>query len=168
MRVNVSNGNQVINLHICPRFKWKIQGVEFEDPVRLLRLGGSDMILGVMDEISQSCVIGLCSLQGGGDSQGQESGTQGHLQPAELKNMTVKNAKHLLKKGQALWAYLFTILATKMKADEEEIPVAIANILQQYAYVFAEPTTLPPKRPHDHYIPLKRVATSVSINAIQV
>lgn len=39
MRVTVVNGNHVMSYHTCPSFKWKIQGVEFEDSVRLLRLG---------------------------------------------------------------------------------------------------------------------------------
>lgn len=39
MRVTVANGNYITSLHSCPRFKWRIWGVEFEDAVRLVRLG---------------------------------------------------------------------------------------------------------------------------------
>ncbi|OIT03430.1 hypothetical protein A4A49_57614, partial [Nicotiana attenuata] len=31
MRVTVANGNQLMSLYSCPMFKWKIQGIEFED-----------------------------------------------------------------------------------------------------------------------------------------
>lgn len=46
MRVMIANGNHLMSLHICHMLKWRIQGVEFEDTVRLIRLGGNDMILG--------------------------------------------------------------------------------------------------------------------------
>lgn len=48
MRVIVANGNQLMSLYSCPMFKWKIQGIEFEDSVRLIQLGGCDIILGVI------------------------------------------------------------------------------------------------------------------------
>lgn len=46
MRVTVADGNHILSLHNCPKFRWKIQGVEFEDSIRLLRLGGNNMVLG--------------------------------------------------------------------------------------------------------------------------
>lgn len=46
MRVTVANGNYLTSLHICHKFKWKIQRVKFEDTVRITRLGGNDMIVG--------------------------------------------------------------------------------------------------------------------------
>lgn len=46
VRVTVANENHVISHHICPIFKWRTQGVEFEDSVRLIRLRGNEMILG--------------------------------------------------------------------------------------------------------------------------
>lgn len=35
-----------MSLYTCPTLKWKIQGIEFEDSVRLIQLGPCDMILG--------------------------------------------------------------------------------------------------------------------------
>lgn len=46
MRVTVANGSQILSRKICPSFKWQIQGVQFEDTVRLIGLEESDMILG--------------------------------------------------------------------------------------------------------------------------
>lgn len=46
MRVIVANGNLVMGYHICLRFKWKVQSVEFKNLVRLIKLGVADMILG--------------------------------------------------------------------------------------------------------------------------
>ena len=33
--------------------------------------------------------------------------------------------------------------------------IQLHQLLQQYAKLFKEPVRLPPKRKHDHYIPLK-------------
>lgn len=39
MKVTVANGNHITSWHTCPKFKWRVQRVEFEDTVRLVRLG---------------------------------------------------------------------------------------------------------------------------------
>lgn len=36
----------MMSYHTCPIFKWRIQGVDFEDFVILIRLGGNKIILG--------------------------------------------------------------------------------------------------------------------------
>lgn len=51
--------------------------------------------------------------------------------------------KQLIKKGQTIWAYLFTILAAELKTDEA-LHAGISEILQQYPDAFEEPTTLLP------------------------
>ncbi|XP_019252808.1 PREDICTED: uncharacterized protein LOC109231614 [Nicotiana attenuata] len=103
MRVTVANGNYLMSLYICHKFKWRIQGVEFEDKV-----------------------------------------------------------KQLLKKGQAIWSHLFTLSAEE-GSEARELPVEIEGVLKKYPDVFLEPTSLPPKRAHDHLIPLKTDANPVSI-----
>lgn len=52
--------------------------------------------------------------------------------------------------------------ATERKSGEE-VPADIDKLLMQFPDVFVEPTTLPPQRNHDHYIPLKAEASPVSI-----
>lgn len=42
----MANGSHIFSLHSYPRFKWKIQKVEFEESVRLVMLRGNDMIFG--------------------------------------------------------------------------------------------------------------------------
>lgn len=39
IRVTIANGNHLMSLYIFHRFKWRIQGAEFEELVRLIRLG---------------------------------------------------------------------------------------------------------------------------------
>ncbi|OIT08230.1 hypothetical protein A4A49_40265 [Nicotiana attenuata] len=47
--------------------------------------------------------------------------------------------------------------------DQEQVPAVIQQVLKQFPDVVEEPTSLPPKRNHDHYIPLKPNTTPVSI-----
>lgn len=42
----MANGQQMYSYHSVPRVKWKDNGVEFEDKLRLLNLGSCDMVLG--------------------------------------------------------------------------------------------------------------------------
>nr|XP_016449252.1 PREDICTED: uncharacterized protein LOC107774272 [Nicotiana tabacum] len=162
MRVTVANGNHITSLHSCPRFKWKIQGVEFEDAVRLVRLGGNDMILGgdwmkghnpvLLDFIEYKVQV---------THKGKRVELKGIYSKGELKSMTAVGVRQLLKKGQAIWAHLFTLSAQKIPMTEE-IPAEIVEVLADFKDVFDEPTSLPPKRGHDHHIPLKSNANPVS------
>ncbi|XP_019225505.1 PREDICTED: uncharacterized protein LOC109207079 [Nicotiana attenuata] len=155
MRVTVANGNHVMSYHTCPTFKWKIQGVEFEDSVRLIRLGGNEMILGgdwmkkhnpiLLDFIEYKVEV---------THKGKIVELKWIYSQGELKGMSAYGVKQLLKKGKTVWAHLFTISATE-EQKEGEIPAEISTLLHQYVDVFAEPTSLPPKRNHDHHIPLK-------------
>ncbi|XP_019237623.1 PREDICTED: uncharacterized protein LOC109217806 [Nicotiana attenuata] len=76
--------------------------------------------------------------------------------------MTAIGVKQLFKKGQAIWAHSFTISTAKTQS-EENIPAAIQQVLKEFPDVFAEPKTLPLRRNHDHFIPLKSEANPVSI-----
>lgn len=45
--VTVADGNRVECNSKCPCFEWEIWGFKFTTPVRLLKLGGCDMVIGV-------------------------------------------------------------------------------------------------------------------------
>lgn len=70
--------------------------------------------------------------------------------------------KQLLKKGQLLWAHLFTINVQTTKL-QRSIPDKIQEVIAEFPGVFAEPKCLPPGRTHDHHIPLKPEAAPISI-----
>lgn len=80
----------------------------------------------------------------------------------ELKSMTASGVKQLLKKGQTMWAHVFTITAVDMTVEETE-PVELRAVLAEFPDVFAEPKSLPPRRTHDYSIPLKKEASPVNI-----
>lgn len=81
---------------------------------------------------------------------------------AILQSMSSSGIKQLFKKGKVFWGHLFIVIATEV-GQQEELPSKLSGLLQQYNDVFVEPTSLPPKRQHDHFIPLKPASTPVSI-----
>lgn len=46
MQVRVADGSKIINNLFCTEFTWKIQDQEFSYPVRVVKLGGCNMVLG--------------------------------------------------------------------------------------------------------------------------
>ncbi|KAL0309329.1 UNVERIFIED_CONTAM: hypothetical protein Sradi_5875200 [Sesamum radiatum] len=46
MIVSVANGYRMVSKVICPELNWEIQGFQFSYPVRTLKLGGCDFLLG--------------------------------------------------------------------------------------------------------------------------
>ncbi|XP_075076667.1 uncharacterized protein LOC142163294 [Nicotiana tabacum] len=163
IRVTVANGNHLMSLHICHRFKWRIQGVEFEDSVRLIRLGGNDMIFGGdWMKTHNPVLLDFIAYKVHVTHKGKRVELKGIYSQGELQGMSSKGVKQYMKKGQAIWAHLFTVTAAEMKSGEE-VPADIDKLLMQFPDVFVEPTTLPPQRNHDHYIPLKAEASPVSI-----
>lgn len=61
--------------------------------------------------------------------------------------------KQFLKKRQVLWAHLFTINVETTEL-QSSIPDKIQDIIAEFLGVFAEPKYLPPRRTHDHQVPL--------------
>nr|XP_009796424.1 PREDICTED: uncharacterized protein LOC104243009 [Nicotiana sylvestris]XP_016468831.1 PREDICTED: uncharacterized protein LOC107791307 [Nicotiana tabacum] len=166
MRVTVANGNYLMSLHICHKFRWKIQGIEFEDTVRITRLGGNDMILGgdwmkrhnpvLLDFVEYKVQV---------THKGKRVELKGIYNQTELKSLSTNGVRQLLKKGQAIRSHLFTISAEEV-TESSIIPAAIDKVLKQFPDVFLEPTSLPPKRAHDHYIPLKSYANPSLMNHV--
>lgn len=76
--------------------------------------------------------------------------------------MTTNSVKKLLMKGKSIWSHLFTI-STMGEVAPANLPISIISALEEFADVSEEPTTLPPKRFHDHFIPLLPKLEPVSI-----
>ncbi|KAG8371792.1 hypothetical protein BUALT_Bualt13G0125000 [Buddleja alternifolia] len=46
MLISVADGKKIVSNTICPDFSWDIQGSKFTYPMRLIKLGGCDVVLG--------------------------------------------------------------------------------------------------------------------------
>ncbi|XP_019246493.1 PREDICTED: uncharacterized protein LOC109226149 [Nicotiana attenuata] len=163
MRVTAANGSHLMSYHYCPLFKWKVHGVEFDYKLRLLDIGGCDIVLGgdwmrkhnpiLFDFIGYRLQVSV---------NGKRVDLKGYTEEGSLQAMSALGVKQLLKKGQVLWAHLFTLTAKEERVTEA-ISEEIKSVLEEFARVFAEPKALPPRRKQDHFIPLKPEAVPVSI-----
>lgn len=101
MRVTVANGNQLMSLYSCPMFKWKIQGIEFENLVRLIQLGGCNLILGgdwmkahnpvLLDFVAYRDVV---------SHKGKRVELKGMYNQAMLQSISSGSIRQLFKKGR--------------------------------------------------------------------
>ena len=57
----------------------------------------------------------------------------------------------------------FQIIPAHNQSPSHRRPLEIEKLLNQYARVFKNPNNLPPKRPHDHRIPLQPNTEPVSV-----
>ncbi|KAL0373660.1 UNVERIFIED_CONTAM: hypothetical protein Sradi_3281700 [Sesamum radiatum] len=46
MQVSVANGKKIVSDMYCPEFTWKMQDQKFNYPLRVIKLGGCDVVLG--------------------------------------------------------------------------------------------------------------------------
>ncbi|KAG8369122.1 hypothetical protein BUALT_Bualt15G0118400 [Buddleja alternifolia] len=46
MLISVADGNKIVSRTFCPDFTWEIQGTKFTYPMRIIKLGGCDVVLG--------------------------------------------------------------------------------------------------------------------------
>lgn len=101
MRVTIADGNHILSWHTCHKFKWKIHGMEFEDSIRLLRLVGNNMVLGGdWMKVHNPVLLDFVYYKIQVTHLGKRVELRGIYHQGELKSMSVKGVKQLLKKGE--------------------------------------------------------------------
>nr|KYP33317.1 hypothetical protein KK1_045838 [Cajanus cajan] len=139
--VTVADGARVQINTMVKGFSWLIQNTVFTSDIMLLPLGCCDMVLGI------EWLITLGDITWNFD----KLTIVFHAKvPKTLAAGVHLSMLQLCDSGDGM---LLHSLSTH--ADPSSIPNSIEQLLLQYAYVFAVPTNLPPRRPnHDHTIPL--------------
>ena len=117
--------------------------------------------------------------------EGKRMTITGGRKDGMYKLMTGKKLRKVMKGKWAQWAQLFSIVAKEDTTDEHDglgqtyltinsrgdppdqvTHLALLNeLLVNYEDLFAEPKSLPPNRPFDHSITLKRNTEPVNIKA---
>lgn len=153
--VSVADGNKLVSTAICNKFVWSMQGHQFQTNMRLLTLGGFDMVLGVdWMKTYSPLLFYFDKLQLTFKKDGKEITLTGGAERASLRQMTAKALKRfILKNKQGLLGQLFSVIAQAI--PEVQPDPSITTLLQQFPDVFQEPKGLPPVRKQDHTIPLK-------------
>ncbi|XP_027127810.1 uncharacterized protein [Coffea arabica] len=163
LTVRVANGEQLKSRQLQGPLQWEMQGNKFTHQFNTLKLGSYHMVLGV-DWLARYSPIefdfrqlSMRFLQG---SQLVEL----KREVSELKLKAIKGSK--LAKWRRKQAYGITAQLYVMeegKKDTEVIPAEMKELLDRFDEVFVEPQGMPPRRSHDHSIPLKEGATPFQV-----
>ncbi|XP_026396801.1 uncharacterized protein LOC113291491 [Papaver somniferum] len=160
MLVTVANGDSTLSQGICHNLHWDMQGHQFSAHLRVLPLGGCDIVLGddwlrqlgdVTFNFSQLSISFL--------HQGSHITLQGITFKPYLSMISGSSMKKFIKSNTpALIGQFFSISTTPILPP----PPAVSTLLGTFVNVFTEPTGLPPSRSLDHKIPLKHGSNPTS------
>ncbi|KAL2251677.1 UNVERIFIED_CONTAM: Retrovirus-related Pol polyprotein from transposon [Sesamum indicum] len=153
MVVRVADGSKITSQLTCPRFNWEVQGHKFTHSVKLLKLGGYDLVLGC-DWLGLYNPIELDFHQGKVTlSQGSGKMILKALPcKAGAKALSTHSLAQLMR-GRNLELQGELLLSHKSQLEGVE-SVKVQEVLQMYEVVFQEPQTLPPERKIEHCIEL--------------
>ena len=152
--VKVANGASLLCTQEIKDLSWWVQGHTFTYSVKVLELGGYDMILG-MDWLEQWGEM-LCQWKQKWIQflyNGQVVKLQG-LFPSDVVELHEISLEEVMAFHQEneIWAAAMVSPDTSMVSADT--PAALLPLLEQFNDIFVEPKALPPERTYDHAIHL--------------
>ncbi|XP_057497404.1 uncharacterized protein LOC130782134 [Actinidia eriantha] len=152
LAVIVADGTKLISKAMVKDFQWIMQGTVFTTNMRLLPLGGCDMVLGVQWLSTLGHVLwNFQNLQMDFTAFGRRHVLKGG-NTTDVQLVDARQMDHLIKKkSQGVVAQVCNLQAM----NSNEVLLDLNNILMAFDDVFSIPIGLPPIRSHDHQIPLK-------------
>ena len=127
-----------------------MQGHFFVHDLRVLQMGGSDMVLGVdwMKKYSP-LIFDFNEMTLSFTKEGKQIKLKGGSTTSTLKIILGEKLQKLAGKEADLMGEFYMFIS---EGVDSSIPVELRVLLDAYADVFEEPTRLPPERSHDHSI----------------
>lgn len=163
--VLVANGEKLQSTQQVTSFSWQMQGETFEAPMLVLPIKGYDAILGVnwMKQVSP-VVFDFCNGSILVTLQGQKVELKHCSKPSRVEVVNAEDKRRWVHKDDCCFLIQVKAVETPPSTPDLITPPAIQQVLDDYTDVFSEPTGLPPKRTHDHKIPLKPDSNPVNNN----
>ncbi|XP_026428500.1 uncharacterized protein LOC113324394 [Papaver somniferum] len=160
MVVAVANGDNITSHGLCQNLQWEMQGHGFSNDLRVLPLGGYDMVLGA-DWLQQlgDVTFNFSQLSISFLHQGRHITLQGSSSKPSLNLIDGSSIRKFIKANTPTLIGKFFVVSA---SPPPHIPPPISAVLDTFPDIFAEPTTLPPLRIMDHKIPLKPHSTPTS------
>jgi hypothetical protein len=155
--VIVAGGSELSSDAVAKNCTFSIQGKKFTTDFRILKLKGSDIILGVnwfkqynpvtFDFIGRTLTIGI---------QGTSHTFRDHLVPKDNFLISNEDCNKLLEQGAVGYVLYNPESKSATSANEAVLPIPdeLVEILNRFQDLFTEPMGLPPHRAADHGIPL--------------
>ncbi|XP_026454759.1 uncharacterized protein LOC113355983 [Papaver somniferum] len=160
MLVTVANGDNITSRGLCHNLHWEMQGYHFSSTLRVLPLGGYDMVL-EDDWLQQlgDVTFNFAQLKISFIHQGSYITLHGSSSKPSLNLITGSSFRKFLKNNTpTLIGQFFAISSTPLTP----VPPQISEVLDSFPEIFDEPTTLPPPKALDHKIPLNPNSTPPS------
>ncbi|XP_011075658.1 uncharacterized protein LOC105160092 [Sesamum indicum] len=153
MMVRVADGSKLTSQLACHKFSWEIQGHKFTHPVKLIKLGGYDLVLGC-DWLGLHNPIELDFHQGR-VTLSQDS-SKVILKALSGKTGSKAVTTHSLSKlvrGRSPKAQ-GELLLSHSTSTEAAGNTRVQEVLQEFEDIVKEPHSLPPEREIEHRIEL--------------
>jgi hypothetical protein len=161
--VRLPNEQTITCDSVVPDFTWWTQGETFHTPMRVLNIGAYDAILGV-DWLKEHGPIkgDWVTMRMKVTNAVKRIWLQG-ITPTSTLSLHEMPVEQLAKwtKGNDVWA--MAVIHTDIEHSTATVPTQVQAILEEFAPVFAEPTSLPPARPYDHVITLNPEAVPFNV-----
>ena len=157
--VDVADGNRLECDSMCKGLKWKLRHTTFITDVLLLPLGNCDMVLGIQWLETLGIIHwDFKHLIMEFKLQGRKHILRGSAKDHNIQNISEKEMNKIISHCQDIQLCCIRVMEAnsvdvKALADhnsEEVVPAEIQLFLETQEAVFAEPTTLPPMRNHNH------------------
>jgi hypothetical protein len=158
-QVLVGNGNKMVAEGRIDLLKVSIQGHDLLVPVFLLPFAGADLILGsswlatLGPHVADYSTLSLKFFYQGVliTLQGQKNVPPSHAQLHHLNRLQDTQA---ISEAFTLCCFSLAKKDTSTLIIPADMPSDLAQLLSQFSHIFQSPISLPPKRAHDHSIPL--------------
>lgn len=159
LSVTVADGSRVNCNYKCPNFQWEMGAHHFLFDMRILKLGGCDIVLGVDFMRRFGPVLfdynNLSITLRHGDREITIQGLRQEVPVSSLNIISAEGLEKMIKKDEfRVGCFCVMSMEPKEKRDEVESP-EIKHLLSEFQDVFQEPTGLPPLRGAEHHIILK-------------
>lgn len=165
LQVAVPGGHKLVSNYECKQFQWVLQGHTYATDVMVIPLGGCDMVLGVQWLATLGNIQwnfkDLTMMFEQGRKKVMLRGSQNSIVQWLPSKQLEKASKHENAELCSMMLYVYPNALFNMNASNNSVEVK--SMLDKYEDVFAMPTALPPKRSHDHKIPLIAGANPVNI-----
>ncbi|XP_019198914.1 PREDICTED: uncharacterized protein LOC109192674 [Ipomoea nil] len=155
LNVTVANGEKLICDSVCKGLGWQVQKESFKKDLRVLKLGGCDIVLG-MDWINTYAPIQLHTRTPGISlcKEGKKVWLKGLTRSIVLQQASKKEVRRWKKGGVQGYLLQGSLLEISSSGLAEPNLLELNSLLLEFQDLFEEPKTLPPPRPFDHEIPL--------------
>ncbi|KAL5723121.1 hypothetical protein ACHQM5_006555 [Ranunculus cassubicifolius] len=157
-QVLVAGGNHLICDKVCRNFSWEINGVKFSSDVRLLSLGGCDLVLGVQWlKTIGPITMDFSRLELSFKYDRNDVILKGVQTSSDLSLLSLKAvSKYSSHNACTIMGLLQSVPDTLLSSSTNpQTPSQILPLLKEFQTVFSIPKGLPPHRQMNHSITLK-------------